>query len=105
MGTRIVSLIGSALLLAGAAGCKNAASAEQCTQAMNNILEIEFATAGAKADSPELKAEIAKQKKTAADAKITEYMDACQNKTPRHLVECTIEAKTAAQLTACDETK
>ncbi|HPH67249.1 MAG TPA: hypothetical protein PLF40_15950 [Kofleriaceae bacterium] len=105
MGTRFVSLLGSALLLAGAASCKNAASAEQCTQSMNNILDIEFATAGAKADSPELKADIAKQKKAAAEAKMTEYMDACKNKTPRRIVECTIAAKTAEQLAACDETK
>ena len=94
-----------ALTIVASTGCKNAASSDQCAKALTNILDIEFATAGAKADTPELKAEIAKQKKTATDAKTTEFMDACHNKTPKKIVECTIAAKTAEQLAACDETK
>ena len=101
----ITSAVALALTLAVSTGCKNGASSDQCAKAMTNILDIEFATAGAKADTPELKAETAKQKKVASDAKTAEFMDACQNKTPKNIVECTIAAKTAEQLAACDETK
>ncbi len=94
-----------ALTLAASTGCKNGASSDQCSQAMTNVLEIEFAAAGAKADTPELKADIAKQKKTATDARAAEFMDGCQHKTPKHIVECMIAAKTAEQLAVCDETK
>ncbi|MBP9086000.1 MAG: hypothetical protein KBG15_07770 [Kofleriaceae bacterium] len=105
---RLASCAGAgalALTLSASTGCKNGASSDQCTKALTNILDIEFATAGAKADTPELKATIAKQKKAATDAKTAEFMDACQNKTPKNIVECTIAAKTAEQLAACDETK
>lgn len=105
---RLGSIAGAAALaltLSVSTGCKNAASSDQCAKSLTNILDIEFATAGAKADTPELKAEIAKQKKAATDAKTAEFMDACQNKTPKNIVECTIAAKTAEQLAACDETK
>ncbi len=101
----IVAATALALMLSVSTGCKNAASSDQCAKSLTNILDIEFATAGAKADTAELKAEIAKQKKAATDAKTGEFMDACQNKTPKNIVECTIAAKTAEQLAACDETK
>jgi hypothetical protein len=79
------------------------ASAEQCAQAMNNILDIEFA--GANAGRPELTANVAKQKAAVHNATFTEFMAACQDLTPRHVVECTINAKTIKQLAACDELK
>lgn len=72
---------------------------------MTNILDIEFTTAGAKAETPELKAELAKQKKLTSEAKTVEFMGNCQNKTPKNIVTCTIAAKTSEQLAACDETK
>jgi hypothetical protein len=103
--TWTVLACGSFFTLGALGGCKDAASADQCKQSLTNITDIEFAAAGAKADTPELKAEIAKQKKTATEAAEAGFMETCQNKTTKAIVECTIEAKTAEQLAKCDESK
>lgn len=87
-----------------ATGCKSAPSEEQCTQLLDRLVDLEFKKAGATANDS-MKAEIAKQKQAVTEAKSTEFLDVCMNKTTRARVECALTASDLEALAHCDETK
>lgn len=95
-------------ILAGvllATGCKNAPSEDQCKQLLVHLVDLEFKKAGAAASSDSMKAEIAKQKQAVSDAKASEFLDACINKTARSRVECALTAADLEAVAKCDEAK
>jgi hypothetical protein len=101
----MMRLVCALALIVGAASCKDAASAEECKQAFTGIVDMQFADAGAKAESPELKAALAKQKQATIDATGPAFISTCEDKTPRSVVTCMLAAKSTDDLKACDSGK
>jgi hypothetical protein len=94
-------------ILAGvllAMGCKNAPSEDQCKQLLDHLIDLEFKKAGATAGES-MKAEIAKQKRAASDAKAKEFIEACTQKTAKSRVECALGASDLDAFARCDEAK
>ena len=85
--------------------CNKGPSNEQCEQYLDHSVDLEINAAGAKNLTPEMKADLAKQKKTISDAARTAFMDMCSKKAPKKLIECGIAAKTLDELAKCDDTK
>jgi hypothetical protein len=96
-------------ILAGvllAMGCKDAPSEDQCKQLLDHLIDLEFKKAGAMAgESLAMKAEIAKQKRAASDAKASEFIEACTQKTAKSRVECALGASDLDAVARCDEAK
>jgi hypothetical protein len=86
-----------AMLLA--AGCGKGASEDQCKQLLDHLVDLEFKRAGATATADSQKAELEKQKATVVEAKSTEFMAACMEKTAKDRVECAL----AASVLECPE--
>jgi hypothetical protein len=92
------------VVAAGLAGCSKAPSSEQCTQALDHLIDLEaLAAGGGKGLSEEQKADVTKQKANISEAQRTQFMDACVKKTPRSVVECTLSAQTLDDAGKCDE--
>lgn len=96
-------LLGLSLTALGALGaCKNAPSEEQCKQLLDHLVDLEFKKAGV-GQSDAVKAEMTKQRKAVSEARITEFMSACTDKTSRARVECAIAATDVDKgVAACD---
>lgn len=94
-------LVGGALLLA--AGCKSAPSEDQCKQLLTHLVDLEFKKAGATATSDAMKADIAKQKQAVSEAKATEFVEVCINKTSETRIACALAAGDLEAVAKCDE--
>ena len=91
-----------------AGGCKSGPSEDQCKQLLDHLIDLEFKKAGAQATSDTQKAEIAKQKAAAAEAKSTEFIEQCTKKTSKARVECALAANDLEGengVGKCDEAK
>jgi len=97
-------LLGLGLMAGLAAGCSKAPSADQCKGALDHLLELEIEDAGGTTGlTPEMKADLEKQKAAVSEQLRTNFMDACVKKTPKDIVECTLKAKTLGDAGKCDE--
>ena len=94
----------AALLLAVAA-CGNAPSQDQCESLMGHLIDLELVKGGGKNVTPEMKADLDKQKKAIADYTRDKFMEACTKKTAKAVVECGTHAQNEKELTACDESE
>ena len=94
-----------ALLIVCAAACSNAPSQEQCESLLGNLIDLELQKGGGKNVTPEMKADLEKQKKAIADYTREKFMDACMKKTAKAVVECGARAKNEKDLATCDETE
>lgn len=96
-------------MLAGmllAVGCSNAPPADQCKQLLDHLVDLEFKKAGAASGATDtLKTELAKQKSAVVEAKSTEFIDVCVNKTAKQRVECALAAVDLDAVAKCDEQK
>ena len=96
MGRVIAALV---LLIAA---CSSAPSTEQCTKSLEHLVELEIQSAGTKGMSEEMKTDLQKQKASISDTYRQQFMEACLNKTPKDVVECTISAADLAAAAKCD---
>ncbi|MEO8703197.1 MAG: hypothetical protein ABI867_24335 [Kofleriaceae bacterium] len=85
-----------------AAGCGKAPSEAQCSQLLDHLVDLEFKKAGATATADTQKTDLAKQKQSVIDAKSTEFMTACTDKTARTRVECALAADDLDGVAKCD---
>lgn len=95
-------IIAAALL---AVGCKNAPSEDSCKQLLDHLIDLEFKKAGAGSGTDQVKADLAKQKASVAEAKSAEFIDVCVNKTAKQRVECALAAPDLDSVAKCDEQK
>ena len=97
-------LLGLGLMAGLAAGCSKAPSADQCKNALDHLLELEIEDAGGTTGlTPEMKTDLDKQKASVSEQLRTNFMDACVKKTPKDIVQCTLNAKTLGEAGKCDE--
>ena len=90
------------LVLVGA--CSKAPTAGDCSKSLDHLIELEIDNAGGnKGLTDEMKADLEKQKASVSDAQREQFMDACVKKTPKSIVDCTINAKTLEAAAKCDE--
>jgi hypothetical protein len=95
-----------ALVALLAAGCKSGPSTDQCKELLDHLVDLEFKKAGAAASTDVQKQEIARQKTALVEAKTTEFMDTCTQKTSKSRVECAIAATDLdTGVAKCDENK
>ncbi|HEV7559172.1 MAG TPA: hypothetical protein VGO00_27045 [Kofleriaceae bacterium] len=95
-----------ALVALLAAGCKSGPSEDQCKELLDHLVDLEFKKAGAAAATDVQKQEIARQKTSLVEAKTTEFMETCTQKTSRSRVECAIAASDLdTGVAKCDENK
>ncbi len=96
-----------AILVAGAclaAGCSDAPSKDQCAKLLDHLIELEMKAGGTDGElTPEMKEDLGKQKPQIADFAVGQkFIETCTEKTPRKVVECGLEAKSAEELAKCD---
>jgi hypothetical protein len=94
-----------ALLVVAAAACSNAPSQEQCESLLGHLIDLELAKGGGKNVTPDMKADLEKQKKQIADYTRDKFMDACMKKTAKAVIDCGTRAQNEKDLAACDETE
>jgi hypothetical protein len=93
-----------ALALLLVAACNSGPSKDQCKQLLDHLVDLEFKKAGTAETSDSMKAELAKQKAAATEAKAEEFIDSCTKKTSKARVECALGASNLdADLAKCDE--
>jgi hypothetical protein len=95
-------ILGGMLL---ATGCKSAPSEDQCKELLDHLVDLEFKKAGAAASGDSMKAEIAKQKRAVSEAKASEFVEACTERTAKTRVECALGAADLDAVAKCDEAK
>jgi len=88
-------------LLVGA--CGKGPSEDQCKQLLDHLVDLEFKKAGAAATAESQKADLTKQKTAVTEAKSSEFIEACMDKTARDRVECAIAATDLDGVAKCDE--
>jgi hypothetical protein len=87
-----------------AAGCGGAPSTEDCSKALDHLIELEIQNAGGnKGLTEEMKADLQKQKAAVSEAQRAQFMEACVKKTPKDIVDCTLGAQSIEQAAKCDE--
>ena len=85
------------------AACSSAPSSDQCSKALDHLVELEIqASGGSKGLSDEMKADLQKQKAQISDNYRQQFMDACVKKTPKSIVECTTSAQSLDDVSKCD---
>ena len=87
------------------AACGKGPSEDQCKQLLDHLVDLEFKKAGAAASSDALKAELAKQKAAVVEAKSTEFISTCVDKTAKDRVDCALAATDLDAVAKCDEAK
>jgi hypothetical protein len=80
------------LLVVLTAACGKGPSEGQCKQLLDHLVDLEFKKAGAGATAEQQKDDMAKQKTAVVEAKQTEFMAVCVDKTAKVRVECALSA-------------
>jgi hypothetical protein len=90
-----------------AMGCGNGPSPDQCGQLLDHMVDIYLKKAGASVvgDANANRAELAKQKQAVAEARATDYLEACSKTMSKSRVECAMAAPDLDALSKCDEAK
>lgn len=90
------------MLLVVLAACGGGPSEGQCKQLLDHLVDLEFKKAGAAATTDEQKSNLAKQKTAVAEAKQSEFLNVCTEKTAKARVSCALAATDLDAVTACD---
>jgi hypothetical protein len=88
-------------LIVGA--CGKGPSEDQCKQLLDHLVDLEFKKAGATATADSQKADLSKQKSAVVEAKSSEFIGACMDKTAKDRVECALAATDLDAVAKCDE--
>jgi hypothetical protein len=94
-------LVTAAALSAG--GCGSGPSDDQCEALLGHLLDRELAKGGGKNLTPEMKADLEKQKKAITDYTHDKFMEACREKASKTIVACAATADDDKALAGCDE--
>src|SRR5262245_45706427 len=87
------------------AACSKGPSEGQCKQLLDQLADLELKKAGPAATDDALQAERAKQKAALVEAKSSEFMSTCLDKTARDRVECALAATDLDGVAKCDDDK
>ncbi len=90
------------LLVALTAACGKGPSEGQCKQLLDHLVDLELKKAGAGATTDQQKGDLAKQKSAVVEAKQTEFMSVCVDKTAKTRVECALAATDLEAVAKCD---
>ena len=88
-------------LIVGA--CGKGPSEDQCKQLLDHLVDLEFKKAGATATADSQKADLSKQKSAVVEAKSSEFIGACMDKTAKDRVDCALAATDLDAVAKCDE--
>jgi hypothetical protein len=103
MSSRWVIVAFAALL---GTGCNKAPSEDDCKALLDHMVDLELKKGGTGGTGDAAKADIAKQKATIVDAKLTDgYLDKCTKNTPKSRVACALNASDLDGVARCDEGK
>jgi hypothetical protein len=97
----LAALLTTAALGAGA--CGSGPSDDQCEALLGHLLDMELAKGGGKNLTPEMKADLEKQKKAVTEYTHDKFMEACREKAAKTIVACGANANDEKALAACDE--
>ncbi|MBP6630874.1 MAG: hypothetical protein KBG28_02090 [Kofleriaceae bacterium] len=103
----LASSLALVTLLAAAAGCgADAPSAAQCGKLLDHLVELEIGAAGGgKGLTPEMQADLGKQKAAVLEAKGPEFTKKCSKEMPGPTVHCMLAAKSIDEAGKCGESK
>lgn len=88
--------------IAGAAGCStDAPSAGQCDKLLDHLVSLEISGAGAKGLTPEMQADLNKQKSAVLSGKGPEFQKKCTKEMPGATVRCMLAATTLEEAAKC----
>jgi hypothetical protein len=90
------------MLVVALTACGKGPSEGQCKQLLDHLVDLEFKKAGANATTDQQKGDMAKQKAAVVEAKQTEFMAVCIDKTAKARVECALAATDLDAVTTCD---
>ena len=96
-----LSLVCALVATAGACGEDKASDAD-CKAALDKIVDLEIEAAGTTHLSPEMKADLDKQRDKMREHLREPFMKECKNDLPATVVKCRIKAKSKADLAACE---
>jgi hypothetical protein len=86
-----------------AAGCSDKPTEKDCKALLDRVIDLEIGAAGTEKLSPEMKADLDKQRKQLEQYLGTSFMDRCLQDTPVAVIKCGLDAKTREDYAACDE--
>lgn len=98
-----LGLICATTALLSACGSDRASDAD-CKAALAKIVDLEIEAAGTSRLSPDMKADLDKQRKKMREHLREPFMKQCKNDLPASVVKCRIKAKSKADLAACEAT-
>lgn len=90
------------LVVLATAACGKGPSEGQCKQLLDHLVDLEFKKAGANATTDQQKSDLAKQKTAVVEAKQTEFMSVCVDKTAKTRVQCALAANDLDAVAKCD---
>ena len=91
------------VLLFVAGGCGDKPSKGDCDQLLDHLIEIEVSAAGTDELTPEMQADLDKQKVGIRDHIKKQFMSQCMDKTPGGYVRCGLKARNLEELAECDQ--
>jgi hypothetical protein len=77
-------------------------SKKDCSALLDKIIELEIAAAGTSHLSPDMKADLDKQRKTMREFLRDPFMKQCRNELHAEVVACRLKAKSQVELAACE---
>jgi hypothetical protein len=89
--------------LALSAGCGDKPTQADCEKLLDHVIEIEMSASGSDTLTPDMKADIDKQKRQLRDYLKKQFLEQCLDKTPGAVVKCGLKARDHQQLAACDK--
>ena len=92
-----------AAIAAALAGCGDEPSKDDCEKLLDHMIDVEITAAGTDSITPEMKADIAKQKHELRAYLGQEFVKKCVNELPRSHVDCALNARTKADVAACEK--
>ena len=82
-------------------GCGDKPSQGDCEKLLDHFIEIEVTAAGTDQLTPEMQADLDKQKKGVREQVKKAFMEQCTEKTPGSFVKCGLKARNAEALAKC----
>ena len=101
--TRLTPLALAVLLAVGSIACGDKPSNQECEKLLDHFIDIEVSAAGTDQLSPEMKADLEKQKAALREHLKKAFMDQCMEKTPGGYVKCGLKARSLEELAKCDK--
>lgn len=89
--------------LALIAGCSEKPTEADCKKLLDHVVSLEISAAGTDKLSPEMKADLERQRKELAETVSKPFIEQCAKNTPLSLVQCGLAAKTKADYAACEK--